>query len=393
MSLINDVLKDLERRNAADTTHTPGSTERPRTRRARRPSPRWALWLLAAIAVGAVLHLSLDGTSQIREVREPQTLTARAGTTPADTAADAGMPETQSPLPSPAPIQAPESRPTEPRLAQSDDPSPRRPAELESEGTPSRSTGDAKSTETAPQRRVEPEHKKDRPSRKESAPPDNPEPLDSPSARETEPAPEPSISIRRADGEAGQEDLLASAKRMLSRGQLQRAESRLRQLIEDRPALTEPYELLAGSLMRRGRHDSAMRVLDDGLGRAEAPAPLAALLGRQLLERGEIARAREILRSHAPAIAEAPEYHLLLAASHRQAGDHAAAAEHYRALTGVLPRSGAAWIGLGASLESLEQPAEAAKAYNRALEGDDDRAARFARQRLAALAPITGEPQ
>jgi tetratricopeptide (TPR) repeat protein len=136
-----------------------------------------------------------------------------------------------------------------------------------------------------------------------------------------------------------------------------------------------------------------MRVLDDGLARAEDPAPLAALLGRQLLERGEIARARDVLRSHAPAIAEAPEYHLLLAASHRQAGDHAAAAEHYRALTGVLPRSGAAWIGLGASLESLEQPAEAAKAYNRALEGDDDRAARFARQRLAALAPITGEPQ
>ncbi len=393
MSLINDVLKDLEKRNAADGRREPGPTERPRARRARRPSPRWALWLLAAIAVGAVLHLSLDGSPRIGDGREAQTLTARAGTTPADTAADAGMPETQSSPPSPAPIQPPESRPTEPRLAQSDDPSPRRPAEPESEGTPSRSTGDAKSTDATAQRRVDPERERDRPSRQEPAPPENPEPLESAPARESEPAPEPHISIRRADGEAAQDDLLATAKRMLSRGQLQRAESRLRQLIEERPTLAEPYELLAGALMRRGRHESAMRVLGDGLDHANEPAPLAALLGRLLLERGEIARARDILRSHAPAMAEAPEYHLLLAASHRQAGDHAAAAEHYRALTGVLPRSGAAWVGLGASLESLEQPAEAAKAYNRALEGDDDRAARFARQRLAALAPITGEPQ
>ncbi|RFF32698.1 tetratricopeptide repeat protein [Wenzhouxiangella sediminis] len=373
MSLINDVLKDLERRKATEGAHAPRSTEQPRARRARRRSPRWTLWLLAAIAVGAVLHLSLEDTSPIGDGRKPQTLTARAGTTPApDAVLDAGKPETQS-----------------------DAPSQRKPAELGSEETPSRSTSDAESTDATAQRRVDPERPRGGPSRQEPVQPEPPEPLESTPARETEPAPkpEPNISIRRADGEAGQEDLLATAKRMLSRGQYQRAESRLRQLTEDRPELTEPYELLAGALMRRGRHDSAMRVLDDGLGRASEPAPLAALLGRQLLERGEIARARDILRHHAPAMAEAPEYHLLLAATHRQAGDHAAAAEHYRALTGILPRSGAAWIGLGASLESLEHPAEAAKAYNRALEGDDDRAARFARQRLAALAPITGEPQ
>jgi Tfp pilus assembly protein PilF len=112
-----------------------------------------------------------------------------------------------------------------------------------------------------------------------------------------------------------------------------------------------------------------------------------------LLEAGEAPRARDILVAHAPPIAEAPDYHLLLAAVHRQIGDHQAAMSHYRQLSESLPGRGQVWVGLGASLESLDRPAQAAEAYRRALNGDDSRAAAFARRRLAAIEPLIGEPQ
>ena len=180
---------------------------------------------------------------------------------------------------------------------------------------------------------------------------------------------------------------------MLARGQVQRAESRLRPIVRQQPELTEAHELLARALIQRGRTGQAAEVLEAGLAQAAQPEQLATLLGRLLIERGEIARARSILAEHAPPLAEAPEHHLLLAAAHRQFGDHEAAAEHYRRLAEILPRRGAVWVGLGASLESLERPSEAASAYNRAVDGDNARAARFARQRLDALEPLIGELQ
>jgi Flp pilus assembly protein TadD len=79
------------------------------------------------------------------------------------------------------------------------------------------------------------------------------------------------------------------------------------------------------------------------------------------------------------------DHHLLLALAHRQAGDHAAAAEVYRRLSEVAPGRARVWLGLGVSLEALERFDEATTAYRRAAGGDDVQAARFARQRLAAI--------
>lgn len=385
MSLINDVLRDLERRRAPERVNLPDDAARqPRTDRPRHRNRRWPLWLLAALALGAILHLSLDGDPALRTSVEPGTLTAQASpeaepkpgleteTAPARTEQRA------APEPEQSTVQA--------EVAQSTGGAAPLPSDTldgdkhdkrESAAAPTRDKGPNEGLNKKPDRAAR------RTSDRESGQQPDPQPA---------PAPEANISIRRANGDAAETDPLTTARRMLARGQLQRAQSRLRELTEAQPGLTEAHELLAGTLMRRGRHDAAARVLESGLGQARNPAPLAALLGRLLLERGEITRARNVLKTHAPGLADNPEYHLLLAAAQRQAGDHAAAAEHYRELTAVLPRSGAAWIGLGASLESLEQPADAVSAYQRALDGDDERAARFARKRLRALEPVSGEP-
>ncbi|WP_376690403.1 tetratricopeptide repeat protein [Wenzhouxiangella sp. EGI_FJ10409] len=376
MSLINDVLKDLERRQAAPGRGSP-MPARDRAGRSRHRPTRWPLWLLAAVATGAILHLSLDSPDPPGRSGEPRPLVAQAEAkpeprsiaAPADVEmpqpqaarqperADAGdRPEITSPRPAPVAPDAADQPKAEARpvpAPTSDTVSNPGPAAAEQRGSDS----EAEPAETQGQ--------------------------------------DATISIRRSveDDDAEASDPLADAKRLLARGQVHRAESRLRQVIRQRPDLTEGHELLARALMERERPQQAAEALEAGLAQAAGPDRLAALLGRLLLERGESARARSILAEHAPDMAEAPEHHLLLAAALRQTGDHEAAAEHYRRLSEVLPHRAAVWIGLGASLESLDRPAQAANAYNRATEGDDARAASFARQRLDALEPLIGEPQ
>lgn len=397
MSLINDALKDLERRDASAAKTASSRIEHRRTPSTPR-AWKWPAWILAALAVGVVLHFSLDGRSVTDSATRNEPLIARAEPNPG-LSADA-MPSSVS---------------SKPAASQSDTQTrskAERPINDQTSDAAPSPDGDtaapARESATSDERGNRAEARQGDPQGVDERTPASDQAASAPRRSQQPPAKQPAeptsnagrqepvaatISIQRAGGEASQPDALAAAKRLLARSQPQRAESRLRQLIDEQPELTEAHELLATTLIRRRRPDAAMRALEAGLPVAHEPAPLAALLGRLLIDRGEVARARSTLKRHAPPMAEALDYHLLLAAAHRQAGDHERAAEHYRLLGEHLPRRGAVWIGLGASLEALERPGEAADAYNRALEGDDDRAARFARERLRALQPVIGENQ
>lgn len=395
MSLINDVLKDLEARQARSPDAAAGASS------TRAPAPvsrhrRWPLWLLAAVAAGVVLHLSLDSADRSKAGDASAPLVAQAESRPAEPAAPAG--HQQQAKPATVPLRAVPSRPSDSPLAAASD------GEEFGVSAAVPDSGESGRAQEAPREAAPAGEPADSPAPTEAAAatrqaatprsPAEDNPATVPAAQsETPSQEEPTISIRRSGTDDAAADPLAAAKRLLARGQVQRAESRLRQLVAQKPGLGEAHELLASTLIRRGRYEAAIPVLENGLSQANESAPLAALLGRLLIERGEVARARSILEAHVPPLTEAPDYHLLLAAVHRQAGDHEQAAAHYRNLSEVLPRNGAVWIGLGASLESLERPHEAASAYNRALDSGDERAARFARGRLAALEKITGEPQ
>jgi len=373
MSLINDVLKDLEQRQAPGPEAAPQPLE-PRRRAPDRYFRPWSLWLLAALALGAILQLSLGNRQSPDQSDTPGPLTAQADSQstlpPLRTSGKVDSVDTSAESPV-----ARVSKNTQEERAEVDPPRERETARSEP------AKADSPKTDTTP----EPEPVPVPPAQSNPAQPESGGDPASPEAA--------SISIRRSDDSADASDPLADAKRLLARGQIQRAESRLRRLIDRRPELTEAHELLARALIQHRRPEAAAGVLQNGLASAAEPARLASVMARLLLDQGELARARSVLREHAPPLAEAPDYHLLLAAVHRQIGDHEAAAEHYAALGGLLPRRGAVWIGLGASLESLDRPKEAANAYNRALESDDVRAIRFARQRLDALKTLTGELQ
>lgn len=392
MSLINDVLRDLERRG-----HPEARRSLPRTERIARPGRRWVWWVLAAVLAGAVLHF---GSAPFRETPD-NTPIADTSSPPASDTASAVQPA--PPLLKVMPRNATAAEP----------PTSSEPADRDTHTStfPNDDSVKPEQDEPPPQTTVARQASErsfqavttSLDAQSDAAQPDATSPAasrpDSPgsvsetvaqrndgqaSGRE----PDDDIVIRRS-GDGGEldagEDPLESAKRALSRGQRSLAESKLKRLLDDRPENVEARLLLARLYIENGRPRSAGALLEKGLETGPEDSGIAALYGRLLLEQDRVATARAVLDEHAPSVQSDPDYHLLLAMAHRRAGDQEAAIAAYRRLTETSPGLGAAWVGLGVSLEAQGDTRGARTAYERATGGDDRRAAAFARQRLAVM--------
>lgn len=394
VSLINDVLRDLERRG-----HPEAPRALPPAQRPARPTRRWLWWVLAAALAGVLLHWSLGGDPSRPPANEAPLAETGAGTPPpADeaqpgepasavlgmlprsaTAGETGEPEAREDEdPRPAPVPAPE-------------PEPETPAEREPAAE-----SPATAATTARDRGPEPPTTGAEGSGDERAKADRTPDPGAPAAmrradasqRQTRTDGDGDIVIRRS-GDTGTretgDDGLAAAKRALGRGQRALAISRLANLLDADPDHLDARLLLARLHIEDGRPRAAGELLDAGLDRQPGDPALAFLLGRLLLEQGRLSEARMVLTEHAPPVGTDPDYHLLLALAHRQAGDHDAAISVYRDVTETSPGVGAAWVGLGVSLEAAGDGPGARAAYRRAVGGDDRRAAMFARQRLSVM--------
>jgi Tfp pilus assembly protein PilF len=361
MSLINDVLRDLEQRKSA--SRPPRSTTP--VRRGRSKRLHWPMWLIAAALAGGALHWVVN-ESPPGDAQQPVLVASTQN-------------EHATPEPEPAPVlladvataatesvEAPTTEFLRPPTGQGERAAV---AEVPNEAT----ARPAEPADTEPPARTDSEPVIES---RQAAKADEPDPSPATSSIRIEPA---------GPAQKPGEDRLDDVRRAFARGHFELAASQARALVSDHPQLTDGHLLLARTLLRQGQTRSAINTLDRALAVADAPARPAALLGRTLVERGEIARARSILEAHRPEPMADPDYHLLLAATQHQAGDHAAAAGTYRRLGDVIPGNARVWIGLGASLESLERFDEAVAAYQRALEGRDPRAARYARQRIEQL--------
>lgn len=375
MSLINDVLREVERRRGHPSPAGRPSTPLPR--RGSRLSILW--WIVPAAVAGVALHWVFSESGPIDDSGAPMTASLGEASTPAPiepVAVETAIPEAVEPLPDPE--ASPENETTAHAETAHAEPMAEDtrefPAPAESRQPTETSADQAVLPEPAPaQKTIKPQ-----PSESSS----------SPQRKESNGA----IAIEPADGKSASDpdDQLAGARRALARNQFSVAERRVRAILEAEPGHDEARLFLSAALLRRGETGRAARLLEAGLEPSDHPAPLAARLGRILIENGQTARAIEILASHAPQPIDDPDYHQLLAAAHRQAGDHESALTSYRSLTEIVPGRGAVWVGLGASLEALDRPDEAVEAYQRARGTDDRRAARFASQRISALKQANG---
>ena len=137
----------------------------------------------------------------------------------------------------------------------------------------------------------------------------------------------------------------------------------LRESPKDVPARVR----LTAELIRLERTADAETRLREGLALVPNEARFAGPLAHLVFDRGDAPGALSILQSAAPPLASDVEYHAFMAALEQQTGAHTAAAMTYRDVLKLRPDNGAWWIGLGISLDATGAYADAARAFGAAL--------------------------
>lgn len=174
----------------------------------------------------------------------------------------------------------------------------------------------------------------------------------------------------------------AAAVTLLRDGDRAGAEAALRDALTARPGDAAATHALAALLLQQGRRGEAEAVLAEALARQPGHTALTVLRARLLAEGGRDRAAAALLEHVKDAEAQA----LLGALQQRLGNDTAAAAAYQRALANA-PREGAWWLGLAISLERSQQTAAALEAYRRALTDTrlNAQVNNYVRTRIAAL--------
>ncbi|HEX7029430.1 MAG TPA: tetratricopeptide repeat protein [Gammaproteobacteria bacterium] len=325
MSLINEMLKDLEARGGTDkVAGDVRSTAHPAPRSANR-GLLYALGALTLALAAAVAWLLLD---------DSQELTA-AATTPLPAAV--------------ATVEEPANVPPAPRATTA--------VEMKTE------TGDAPVSPAPVEETVE----------------DSTPAVETPAATSktapivADPRPAPTdtaetLIVRRHEPTPAQKAARASREGFaaLRRQDWSTAARLLGELVTLEPANDDAREGLVIALANQGRLAEADGVLLDGLAVGVEPARFAKLRARLLASQNRLDDALQSLAVTVPEVAADPEFHALRGALAQQAGDYSLALNAYRGLVAFAPGNGTWQAGLAMALDQVGEPAQALDAYRHA---------------------------
>jgi len=125
-------------------------------------------------------------------------------------------------------------------------------------------------------------------------------------------------------------------------------------------------QTLVALLLEAKRVDEAAGVLQDGLAVNPDNTGFAMLLARILVERNQVPDALFVLQRHAAPPGRNPDFHAFAGALYQRLGRHKEAIDQYEAALRLAPSAGVWWVGLGISLQAAERSKDALEAYNRA---------------------------
>ncbi|HZW12724.1 MAG TPA: tetratricopeptide repeat protein [Noviherbaspirillum sp.] len=125
-------------------------------------------------------------------------------------------------------------------------------------------------------------------------------------------------------------------------------------------------QTLIGLLLENKRQDDAVRLAQEGLKLDSAQPGLAMILARLQVERGELRPAIDTLERTLPHAADRADYHAFVAALLQRDERHRQAAERYLIALQKAPQNGVWWMGLGISLQAENRTKEAQDAFRRA---------------------------
>ncbi len=132
------------------------------------------------------------------------------------------------------------------------------------------------------------------------------------------------------------------------------------------PEYSAARESLVTMLLKAGNFASAKKVLQAGLNMDANNLAFVELQAHMLLNSGNINAALTTLQKLSPGIDSHPDYYAFMAALYQQKGDAMLAEKMYQKLVSIHPDQGAWWTGLAIALESQGNASEAKEAYLRA---------------------------
>jgi MSHA biogenesis protein MshN len=125
-------------------------------------------------------------------------------------------------------------------------------------------------------------------------------------------------------------------------------------------------QALISLLLENNRHDDAMRLLKQAVANDPAQLSLVMVLARLQVERGKVAEAVETLQHSLNQAQDRPEYLAFLAALQQKLGQHKEAVQLYRSALKKHAQNGVWWMGLGISLQADGASQEAIEAFKQA---------------------------
>ena len=173
----------------------------------------------------------------------------------------------------------------------------------------------------------------------------------------------------------------------LQKGRMADAEKHLKAALSANETHTRARELLAGLMLQQGHWRETQKMLEQGIDKVPAYYPFAQLLARVYVEHGADQKALTVMEQSRRAAAGNPDYTAFLAALYQRAGKHADAVKTYNEAVALSPQEGRWWLGMGISLEAMQDWDTAAAAYQRAVDSGvlDDNLLKYARQRLTLV--------
>lgn len=172
-------------------------------------------------------------------------------------------------------------------------------------------------------------------------------------------------------------------------GQRLTALQTLDQFVYDNPTAHQSREMLAKLLIQQGEPGRAMQAAELGLTISPNHAGFRKVKARLLIDEGRAAEAIVLLDNFPPSAAADPEYHDVMATALLASQEFERAAQSYRSLLQQDQTIGRWWYGMAVALESQGRTADAASAYERALQQASLSSGlrQNSQQRLAALRP------
>ncbi|MFQ5515085.1 MAG: tetratricopeptide repeat protein [Myxococcota bacterium] len=218
-----------------------------------------------------------------------------------------------------------------------------------------------------------------------------PRPSSPPASRARDSKAEQPVFVKRTASPPRAEQSYREALALERRGRRVQAEQTLREALREQPEHSQARLHLARLIAGRGAWEDAVALLEEGRALGPGRAELAWLEARIHAEAGALERAIALLESMPAETVGRAEHHAFLAALLQGRGEHARAETLYRTALGENSLRAAWWLGLAISLEAQSRYAAALESYQRArrIPGLDEASLAWVDGRLSELGALT----